>query len=104
VRFVLNVWLQWMHYLAVKLLRAKHLRAPPKLKNTASGTTSNIFTERECYESLVSVESLLGATLSARLTKRPKAGRKSTAAEVKGPASAGDLLQGAIAKGWTREV
>ena len=75
--------LQWLHYLAVKLLTAKRLRAPMKPRTSTTsrsgGSSSSVFTERECYECLVEMESTLGEAV-AQFKAAVKKGRRKTQA------------------------
>ncbi|KAF8507850.1 hypothetical protein BU17DRAFT_57126 [Hysterangium stoloniferum] len=56
----------WLHYLSLKLIRAKRLRAPNLRGVTA---VSNEFGEKSCYECLVEMEALLGSSIRDK-TKR----------------------------------
>ena len=88
-----------MHYLTLKLLHAKKLRAPPATKAA----------ERACYECLKEVEGTLAQCLAAVKPPQTKGKRpRKTAAPLprgssvdsKGPKSAGELLGLAVARGW----
>ncbi|GJJ07172.1 hypothetical protein Clacol_001372 [Clathrus columnatus] len=57
-RPVTNV--MWLHYLLVKLLRAKGMR-PPSIRNIVPGTSE--LNERICYDGLVEMESLLESSI-----------------------------------------
>ncbi|KAJ3556717.1 hypothetical protein NM688_g1869 [Phlebia brevispora] len=109
-RHISNSWeayhpltnVMWLHYLAVKLLNAKRLRAPAVPRKS---TASSIFTERECYECLVEVEQVLGAAISSYKCPATKKGRRKTQATVKpvadaGPRNAAEVLDFGIEKGW----
>lgn len=103
-------FLQWLHYLSLKLLHSKRLRPPASSRKSVAPTTSPTFTERECYQCLVETEEMLGRCLAA--CKSPLVGRKGrrkTQASVKvtggvspEPRSAADVLQFAIDRGWVR--
>ncbi|KAI0268119.1 hypothetical protein BC834DRAFT_867963 [Gloeopeniophorella convolvens] len=94
----------WLHYLTLKLLKSKQLRAPRK-----SAVTGNlVFTERQCYECLLELEALLSQTLrTVTRTTVAKKGRKKASAPAKeavAPASdlqcAGDILKFGQTMGW----
>lgn len=98
------LWMQWLHYLTLKLLQSKRLRPPAVArKSTATQSTSG-FSERECYECLKEVEGTLAKCLtSIKARQAPKRGRPpklSKAKDVAGPRSARDLLAIATLKGW----
>ena len=87
---------QWLHYLAFKLLHAKRLKPPGASKKP---TASTEYTERECYESLVEVEATLGKCIKD-LTKRKT---KKAAVEIMGGSSlksAGGVVRFGADKGW----
>ncbi|CDO73751.1 hypothetical protein BN946_scf185015.g79 [Trametes cinnabarina] len=98
----------WLHYLALKLLNAKRLRAPAVSRKSSAPASSAGFTERECYECLREIEAVLAQCLAA--LKAPQAarkGRRKTQAPGKaaktepvGPKSAGELVEMAIGRGW----
>ncbi|KAI0353039.1 hypothetical protein OH77DRAFT_1591608 [Trametes cingulata] len=109
----------WLHYLALKLLNAKRLRAPAaSRKSTAptSAAASTAFSERDCYECLKEVEALLAQCLAGvRAPQAARKGRRKTQAPGKagkapkapktdeggaGPKSAGELVAMAIGRGW----
>ncbi|KAI0772124.1 hypothetical protein BD413DRAFT_548540 [Trametes elegans] len=107
----------WLHYLVLKLLHSKRLRAPAASRRAPAASGSGAFSERECYDCLKEVEARLAQCLAAvqpprkgrRKTQAPgKAGRagKATAAaagvvgDAVGPRSAGDLVEMAIGRGW----
>ena len=89
---------QWLHYLALKLLNAKRLKSPSVSKKPAASTG---YTERECYESLVEVEVVLGKCIKD-LKKR-----KAKKAVMEGTGggslrSAGEVVRFGVVKGWVR--
>ncbi|KAI9000822.1 hypothetical protein BD414DRAFT_472853 [Trametes punicea] len=99
----------WLHYLTLKLLHAKRLRAPVvSCKSTAPTTASTSFSERDCYECLKEVEALLAQCLAG--VKAPQGARKGrrktqapgkvAKAEATGPKSAGELVEMALKRGW----
>ncbi|KAF7970796.1 hypothetical protein HWV62_23082 [Athelia sp. TMB] len=64
----------WLHYLAMKLLHSKQLK--PAATSRKSGTTSTVvFSEKECYDSLVEVEGVLAKSIKQAMKKT---GKKST--------------------------
>ena len=96
---------QWLHYLSLKLLTAKRLRAPMKSTTSTPHAGPPIFTERESYECLVEIEAILrGAIAHCRVEKK---GRRRTQAVVTPkavtddcPAKAADVLDIGIIRGW----
>lgn len=120
----MTVSLQWLHYLASKLLRAKALKAPPvtkkaKVPGEAPSVPSEVsgFSERECYEALTDIEQWLGQSLIDAFPGQAKAaaaaakvrGRRATLAPAAihvtrkdGPACAGEVLEYGVKRGWVR--
>ncbi|OSD04637.1 hypothetical protein PYCCODRAFT_1386882 [Trametes coccinea BRFM310] len=98
----------WLHYLALKLLNAKRLRAPAASRKSSAPASSAGFTERDCYECLKEVEALLGQCLAGvKAPQTVRKGRRKTQApskaakiEVAGPKSASELVEMAIERGW----
>lgn len=106
--------LQWLHYLVLKLLHSKRLRQPTSRNASVSVSTSTVYTERECYESLVEMEVLLATAVEAATKPKPKqkkgggSGRKAVAGTVGasasvGPKSAEEVLNFGREKGWVRK-
>ncbi|KAL1946497.1 hypothetical protein VTO73DRAFT_14601 [Trametes versicolor] len=98
----------WLHYLAVKLLKSKRLRAPAAArKSTAAAPAAAAFSERDCYECLKEVEALLAQCLAPQA---PRKGRRKTQAPGKvgkavpglgaGPQSAAELVALAVERAW----
>lgn len=96
----------WLHYLLIKLLKSKNLRPPRK---SAAATLSPGFTERQCYESLLKMESLLAQSVREVRTHRQvtKKGRRKVVSPTKditvstsGPQCAGDVLKFGETMGW----
>ena len=90
---------QWLHYLVLKLLHAKRLRAPPATK----------VAERTCYECLKEAEGMLVRGLASVQAKRPRRRPRKTHAPGggagggdggAGPKSARELLAWAVSRGW----
>nr|GAT53047.1 other/Haspin protein kinase [Mycena chlorophos] len=109
----------WLHYLVVKLLKSKGLRAPVRRKSQAPTPPSAGFTDRECYECLLDVEEWLGQCVAgvieaaAAKAGRPKPrGRKKKAtvlaethpALLRGPLCAGEVVEYGVKKGWVERV
>ena len=102
---------QWLHYLALKLLHSKRLRAPAASRKSVAPTALPAFSERDCYECLKEIEALLAQCLAAAV-KPPQAARKGRRktqapakvgggkAELAGPKSARELMQLAVERGW----
>ncbi|OBZ76602.1 Serine/threonine-protein kinase haspin [Grifola frondosa] len=97
----------WLHYLSLKLLRSKCLRAPAiSRKNTAVAASSSIFTERECYQCLVEMEDILSTCVA--VCRPPSTGRKARrkvqapmkTSSALGPKSATEVLRIALDRGW----
>ena len=95
-----------MHYLLIKLLKSKGLR-PPRKANTSTGPG---FTERQCYDCLLKMESLLAESMQEVQAHKPvaiKAGRRKMAAAIKmakaptsGSRCVGDVLKFGKTMGW----
>ncbi|KAJ7682510.1 hypothetical protein DFH06DRAFT_296314 [Mycena polygramma] len=115
----------WLHYLAVKLVKGKGLKAPARpRKSTAPATlgagTSRAgagFTDRDCYECMLDLEEWLGRCVAAVLPQvaakakgRKKKGvvvvpeAESRAALLQGPLCAGEVVGYGVKKGWVRPV
>ncbi|KAG2013306.1 other/Haspin protein kinase [Coprinopsis cinerea AmutBmut pab1-1] len=106
----------WLHYLATKLLYGKGLKAPvvrkPKSGSEAPlATSSDAFSERDCYESLLDIEQWLGSFLTGAFPAQSKAiaktkGRRKTIvlssclALRDGPSCAGEVVAYGVKKGW----
>ncbi|KAI9068524.1 hypothetical protein FKP32DRAFT_1587628 [Trametes sanguinea] len=98
----------WLHYLALKLLNAKRLRAPAASRKSSAPASSAGFTERDCYDCLKEVEALLGQCLAGvkappavrKGRRKTQAPSKATKMEVQGPKSASELVEMAIGRGW----
>ncbi|KAI0660792.1 hypothetical protein C8Q70DRAFT_1052623 [Cubamyces menziesii] len=103
--------IMWLHYLALKLLHSKRLRAPAASRKSVAPTALPAFSERDCYECLKEIEALLAQCLAAAV-KPPQAARKGRRktqapakvgggkAELAGPKSARELVQLAVERGW----
>ena len=90
--------LQWLHYVSLKLLKSKRLRAPNS-RRTNNQPPPIGFTERECYECLVDVQQVLAQRLE---TKTGKKGRRKTLANKKCPTLEGacDVMKYGAANNW----
>ena len=69
--------LQWLHYLAKKLLHSKGLRKPPAKRNVEPPPAPS--PELEAWQSLITVEALLAqsiASLTLAVTASSKKGRR----------------------------
>ncbi|KAI0335669.1 hypothetical protein GY45DRAFT_1317048 [Cubamyces sp. BRFM 1775] len=103
----------WLHYVALKLLHSKRLRAPAASRKSVAPTAAlSAFSERDCYDCLKETEALLAQCLAA-VAKPPQAarkGRRKTQAPAKagsgkaevapGPKCARDLVRLAMERGW----
>ncbi|KAF8213832.1 hypothetical protein K438DRAFT_1955931 [Mycena galopus ATCC 62051] len=115
----------WLHYLAVKLLKAKNLKAPARPRKStappgaapgASGTGSRAkagFSDRDCYECMLDLEEWLGRCVAGVVPAAAKGkGRKKVAevpvqtpaALLQGPLCAGEVVGYGVKKGWIRPV
>ncbi|KAJ7752748.1 hypothetical protein DFH07DRAFT_904186 [Mycena maculata] len=104
----------WLHYLAVKLLKSKGLKAPARRKSQAPAAASSGFTERDCYECLVDLEDWLGHCVAAVVaeSKLKGKGRKKKAPAVVpapaplllGPLCAGEVVAYGVKKGWVKSM
>ncbi|KAJ7780955.1 other/Haspin protein kinase [Mycena metata] len=108
----------WLHYLAVKLLKGKGLRAPTRRKSQAPSPPSAGFTDRDCYECMLDLEEWLGRCVAAVVAEagcKPKGkGKKkkavvgppthTPAAQLLGPLCAGEVVGYAVKKGWIRAL
>ncbi|KDQ08844.1 hypothetical protein BOTBODRAFT_179480 [Botryobasidium botryosum FD-172 SS1] len=101
----------WLHYLTLKLLDHKHIRKPSKIsiKSTASRASistleSSLFSEQQCYQSLVLAEEMLQVAIQEDKKKRValNKGRKSVQRGAGGESitCAGDVLKWGQRKGW----
>ena len=98
--------LQWLHYLLTKLLKSKNLRPPRK----ANASTSLGFTERQCYDCLLTMENLLAQCVQEEQAPKAvanKTGRRKMASPIKtavvsssAPKCAGDALKFGETMGW----
>ncbi|KAG6878574.1 hypothetical protein C0993_003029 [Termitomyces sp. T159_Od127] len=93
----------WLHYLVVKLMKAKRLKAPLAPRTSPTLDTA-AFTERDCYDCLVDIEEWLRACVAPYVPKAKGKGKKkvatSTVAPPSGPACAGEVVVYAVKKGW----
>ncbi|KAI0068563.1 hypothetical protein BV25DRAFT_1817426 [Artomyces pyxidatus] len=94
----------WLHYLALKLLDSKRLRAPRK---TTSAKPSAGYTERECYDCLVEMQALLSKSLEVFKKPASRKGRRKTQAPTRAgfvsePKSAVDVFTFGVESGWVR--
>ncbi|KAI0307035.1 hypothetical protein B0F90DRAFT_1684585 [Multifurca ochricompacta] len=97
----------WLHYLLIKLLKSKNLRPPRK---SLSSVASQGFTERQCYECLLKMESLLAQSMrnvQAHKLVVSKHGRRKRTTPTKAatvsssePQCAGDVLRFGESLGW----
>ncbi|KAJ7639096.1 hypothetical protein FB45DRAFT_827867 [Roridomyces roridus] len=101
----------WLHYLIVKLLKSKGLKAPARRKTQSTPAPGAAFTERDCYECLIDLEDWLGNCVSAVVEAKPKGkGRKKKAAPatpaplLRGPLCAGEVVGYGVKKGWVRSL
>jgi serine/threonine-protein kinase haspin len=100
--------IQWLHYLSLKLLKAKRLKAPAiSRKTTTAPQATGTFSERECYESLVEMERLLSGVVGK--PKAKSAARRKTQASVQvkkvitdGPASAVEVVAFGFKRKWVQ--
>lgn len=77
----------WLHYLLLKLIKSKGLKAPRK-SGTQPANNGKAQTERMCYDALMEMEKLIGRSVaSVFATKAPTKARAKTTA--KGAAKAG---------------
>ncbi|KAF8076644.1 hypothetical protein FPV67DRAFT_1664901 [Lyophyllum atratum] len=103
----------WLHYLAVKLLQGKRLKAPPASR-TSRALDAAAFTEKDCYDCLTDIERWLQSCITAIATapKPSKAkGRRKTQAPLPhkplasmSPACAGEIVAYAVKKGWIQPI
>jgi serine/threonine-protein kinase haspin len=104
--------IQWLHYLTLKLLHSKRLKAPvtPRKGHVAASPSSSVaFAERDCYECLVDIEDWLGKCVAGvALPAKGKGKRKpQVSAQVKtttllGPLCAGEVVGYGVKKGWIK--
>ncbi|KAF8165554.1 hypothetical protein B0H34DRAFT_689542 [Crassisporium funariophilum] len=109
----------WLHYVLVKLLHSKGLKppaAPRKTKTSplasAPPTADAAFSEKDCYDCLVDIESWLSACIADIAPSHTKAtvkgkGRRKTQAPTKsssslGPARAAEIVGYGVKKGWIK--
>ncbi|KAF7301926.1 Other/Haspin protein kinase [Mycena indigotica] len=102
----------WLHYLVVKLLKSKGLRAPTRRKSQAPTPPSSGYTDRECYECLLDMEEWLGHSIAGIIEtskgKSKSRGRKKKVAPpaatpaglLRGPLCAGEVVEYGVKKGW----
>ena len=103
--------LQWLHYLAKKLLHSKKLRKPPAKRNVEPPLAPS--PELEAWQSLVTIEALLGQAISSlteAVTVAPKQGRRKGRGSTSvggnastGPPSllcAGNVVDEGLKRGW----
>jgi serine/threonine-protein kinase haspin len=107
---------QWLHYLTVKLLQSKGLKAPARRKSQAPAVSGSAFTERDCYECLVDLEDWLGNCVAAVVAGSKRAskskGKKKAvpivlptpAALLRGPLCAGEVVGYGVKKGWVKSL
>ncbi|KAG6880157.1 hypothetical protein C0992_004609 [Termitomyces sp. T32_za158] len=97
----------WLHYLAVKLIKAKRLRAPSDQRSSSNLDTA-AFTEKDCYDCLMDIEEWLRTCVTPFIPKAKGKGRKkvtaSAATPLSGPACAGEIVVYAVKKGWIQPV
>ncbi|KAJ6538553.1 hypothetical protein DFH09DRAFT_1398431 [Mycena vulgaris] len=105
----------WLHYLAVKLLKSKGLKAPTRRKSQAPAAPGAGFTERDCYECMVDLEDWLGHCVAAvaaaskpkgkgRKKKAPAAAAPTPAPVLLGPLCAGEVVGYGVKKGWVKSL
>ncbi|KAJ7180380.1 other/Haspin protein kinase [Mycena crocata] len=110
----------WLHYLTVKLLKSKGLKAPTRRKSQAPTTPNTGFTERDCYECMLDLEDWLGKGVAAVAASCKAAanrgkGRKKKAAPavvaaptsealLRGPLCAGEVVGYGVKKGWVKSL
>ncbi|THH28794.1 hypothetical protein EUX98_g5388 [Antrodiella citrinella] len=89
----------WLHYLVLKLLHGKRLRAPVAPRKTAS---TAIFSEKDCYDCLVQVEDTLAGAVAGCIPQpiAKKGRRKTQASSTIGPQSATEVLELGVDNGW----
>ncbi|KAF9054958.1 hypothetical protein BDZ89DRAFT_975088 [Hymenopellis radicata] len=101
----------WLHYLLVKLLKFKGIKAPRKTSGTSA---SSGYSERDCYDCLVDLEQWLGQCVVAAATKINKPvkgkGRRKTVLPTKeevaslNPICAGEIVEYGIKKRWIKSI
>ncbi|KAJ7068563.1 other/Haspin protein kinase [Mycena amicta] len=110
----------WLHYLVIKLLKSKGLRAPVRRKSQAPTPSSSGFTDRECYECLLDMEEWLGQCVAGVAESSKGGGRSKSrgrkkavaaptptstpAALLRGPLCAGEVVEYGIKKGWIKTL
>ncbi|KAJ7228410.1 other/Haspin protein kinase [Mycena pura] len=112
----------WLHYLAVKMIKFKGLRAPARRKSQAPTAPGVGFTDRDCYECMLDIEEWLGNCVATVVAEAPKGanahkgrGSKkkgpSTAAPMptpagllRGPLCAGEVVGYGVKKRWIRSL
>lgn len=95
--------MQWLHYLALKLLHSKRLKPPgtrKKVVNDVKMESATGYGEKECYDCLVEMERILGNCITARL--KVHKGRRKTVVPLIGPKSAQDVVVYGVQRGWMR--
>lgn len=89
-----------MHYLVLKLLHSKRLKPPTISRKVGAAKPTTVFTEKECYDSLVEMESVLAKSVK-HAAKKP--GRKATKAVANASlCSAGHVFQHGVDHGWVQ--
>lgn len=87
----IDVFIQWLHYLLLKLLRFKRLR-PPGPRTTVSITDG--FNEKQCYNCLIETEQLLANCIPQLKGKKYRGAMKGNFSK------AGDVVHFAKGRGW----
>ncbi|KAF9076999.1 hypothetical protein BDP27DRAFT_1209735 [Rhodocollybia butyracea] len=97
----------WLHYVLVKLLRSKGLRAPAPARQGTQPPASH-FTERQCYECMVDLEQWLAQFTVPILAKtqttkkRKKLVVPKTITSDLPPLCAGEIVEYGIKKRWVK--
>ncbi|KAG5648870.1 hypothetical protein DXG03_000219 [Asterophora parasitica] len=98
----------WLHYLLVKLLRSKRLKAPAARRSSPTAAAA-AYSEKDCYDCLVDIESWVGtcvATFAPPSKPTKGKGRRKAPAPSPpkptstNPACAGEIVEYAVKKGW----
>ncbi|KAK7676876.1 hypothetical protein QCA50_020132 [Cerrena zonata] len=100
----------WLHYLTLKLLKSKKLRAPSVSRKSKSTTSTAVSLEQDCHECLLDLEQILSEAVSGcKPQAAPKKSRRKTHAPSKstpvvtiGPQNAAQVLQLGKERGWLR--
>src|SRR6266550_1238567 len=102
-----HFFLQWLHYIALKLLHSKDLKPPGGA--CVVQTTGAVFSEKESHRSLSELEKLLAACVSEVRERKKAVKKKSGKGRGIGiqPTSAGgffscaaDVVRYGVSKGW----